>query len=288
VKEAGIVDAGLAAGVGGAYSMTGANKRRADAMSTGTGPGRAADYGLDAPYVVRNFVLIGAACLAIGLVFLLIGEPGLLGIPLREWGLSMGLVCLLMAGWMYWGGTRGKLRERDRLLTLIPWRGDEAVLDVGCGRGLLLIGAARRLRTGTAVGIDLWSKEDLADNRPEATRENASREGVADRVTVQDGDARQMPFADSTFDVIVSRAVLHNIYNSAERQQAVREIARVLKPGGRVALLDIRHTKEYAKVLQECGLTEVRQVGSPVVAALLWVLTFGNLHPFTVLGRKAA
>src|SRR5262249_56592558 len=101
--------------------------------------------------------------------------------------------------------------ERERLMALIPWRGDEAVLDVGCGRGLLLIGAAQRLTTGTAVGVDLWSKDDLLDNRPEATRENAALEGVADPVEVKDRDARDLPFADNTFDVIVSPAAPHNI-----------------------------------------------------------------------------
>ncbi|HVS37597.1 MAG TPA: class I SAM-dependent methyltransferase [Gemmataceae bacterium] len=249
-------------------------------------PNKTANYGLDAPYVVRNFGLIGALCLVIGLAFLLIGQSGPYGVPLRDMGLTMGIVFLLMMVWMYWGGTRGKLRDRDRLLALIPWRGDETVLDVGCGRGLLLIGAAKRLTTGKAVGVDLWSKDDLAGNRPEATRENAVLESVVDRVEIKDGDARQMPFADATFDVIVSRAVLHNIYNAAHRQQAVREIARVLKAGGRVALLDIVHTGEYAKVLTECGLTDVRRVGSPIFAGLLLVLTFGNLHPFTVTGRK--
>ena len=257
-------------------------------MSRETGPARAVNYGLDAPYVVRNFALIGAVCVTMGLAFVLAGQPGVLGIPLRDTGLSAGLVCLLMAGWMYWGGTRGKLHTRDRLLALIPWRGDETVLDVGCGRGLLLIGAAKRLTSGKAVGVDLWSKDDLADNRPEATRGNVALEGVADRVEVRDGDARQLPFADGAFDVIVSRVVLHNIYQAAGRQQAVREIARVLKPGGCVALFDIRHTGEYVKVLGECGLTDVRRVGSPVVAGLLAVATFGNLHPFTVTGRKAA
>jgi arsenite methyltransferase len=256
-------------------------------MSTAMGPAKKANYGLDAPYVVRNFGLAAGACLTLGLVFVVFGQSGVLGLPLRDTGLGMGLVFLLMMAWMYWGGTRGKLRDRDRLLALIPWRGDETVLDVGCGRGLLLIGAAKHLTTGKAVGIDLWSKDDLSGNRPEATRENAALEGVADRVEVKDGDARQMPFANGTFDVIVSRAVLHNIYDKAQRQQAVREIARVLKPGGCVALLDIVHTGEYVKVLRECGLTDVRRVGSPVVAGLLLVLTFGNLHPFTVTGRKA-
>ncbi len=257
-------------------------------MIAAMGTTRAVNYGLDAPYVVRNFALVGAVCVTIGLAFLLAGAPGVFGIFLRDTALSAGLVSLLMAGWMYWVGTRGKLRDRDRLLALVPWRGDETVLDVGCGRGLLLVGAAKHLTSGKAVGVDLWSKDDLSENGPEGTRENAALEGVADRVEVRDGDARQLPFADDTFDVIVSRAVLHNIYDAAERQQALREIARVLRPGGYVALLDIVHTGEYVKVLVECRLINVRRVGSPVVAGLMSLATFGNLHPFTVTGRKPA
>jgi cyclopropane fatty-acyl-phospholipid synthase-like methyltransferase len=72
------------------------------------------------------------------------------------------------------------------------------VLDVGCGRGLLLIGAAKRLTTGKAVGVDIWQTEDLSGNRPEATLENARLERVAERVGVKDGDARRLPFADGT------------------------------------------------------------------------------------------
>src|SRR5262249_40600592 len=157
---------------------------------------------------------------------------------------------LLTAGVMLWGSKVGKLRMRDRLLNSIPWRGDEQVLDVGCGRGLLLLGAARRLTTGKATGIDLWKSEDLSGNRAETTWENARAEGVADRVAIQDGDARSLSFPDETFDVVVSSSALHNIYEAAERQRALQEIVRVLKPGGRVAIFDIRHTREYAQVLE--------------------------------------
>jgi cyclopropane fatty-acyl-phospholipid synthase-like methyltransferase len=52
----------------------------------------------------------------------------------------------------------------------VPWKGDEAVRDVGCGHGLMLVGAARRLTTGKATGIDIWQAEDLTGNRP-AVRE---------------------------------------------------------------------------------------------------------------------
>src|SRR5262249_38523750 len=138
----------------------------------------------------------------------------------------------------------------------VHWGGDETVLDIGCGRGLLLIGAAQRLTGGRAVGVDIWSRVDLSGNRPEATLENARRAGVADRVEVRDGDAPHLPFADATFDVVVSSLVLHNIPGQEDRRRAVREIARVLKPGGRVALLDLRHTGDYVRVLRQCGLGE--------------------------------
>src|SRR5439155_13314827 len=100
------------------------------------------------------------------------------------------------------GSKVGKLRFREKLLSEIPWRGDEQVLDVGCGHGLMLIGAAKRLKTGKAIGVDLWQKEDQAGNSREATWENIALENVAERVELKDGDARQLPFADGSFDVV--------------------------------------------------------------------------------------
>ncbi len=156
---------------------------------------------------------------------------------------------------MVWGSRVGKLRLRDRLLGGLAWRGDEAVLDVGCGRGLLLIGAAKRIPRGRAVGIDLWQTEDQSGNSPEATGANARAERVSDRIALETGDARRLPFGDATFDAVVSSWALHNIYDREGRRQALIEIVRVLKPGGNAAILDIRHTTEYAEVFCQCGLS---------------------------------
>jgi len=101
---------------------------------------------------------------------------------LGGWLAVWGMVAVAQAGLMVRSSRAGKLTERDRLLDELPWRGDERVLDVGCGRGLLLIGAA-----------------------------NAQAEGVAERIELCDGDARQLPFDDQTFDVVVSSMALHNI-----------------------------------------------------------------------------
>ena len=241
------------------------------------------DYGLDAPGADRNLAIGGAAALVLAAAAYPLGWA-----PLARMTTGAAIGCLFGAGWMVWGSKVEKVRERDRLLASLPWRGDEAVLDVGCGRGLLLIGAAKRLTTGKAVGVDIWQAEDLSGNRPEATQENARLEGVSDRVEVKDGDARRLPFADGTFDVVVTKEVLHNIYNAAERDTAVREIARVLKPGGRLLIGDVRHTGRYAQVLRQSGLEDVRRSPASVPAQLIAAITLGFAYPATVRARKPA
>jgi arsenite methyltransferase len=217
------------------------------------------EYGVDAPDVVRNLALGGLGALAAGALVYRLAQRSrptaarlLLG-----WGTLNGLVCLASAGLMLWSSKVGKARELDRLLDAFPWRGDERVLDIGPGRGALLVRAARRLDAGYAVGVDVWRAEDQSGNSPQATRSNMRAEGVGDRVTLLSGDARHLPFPDRAFDIVVSSLTLHNIGAAPERAQAVREIARVLKPGGRVALLDFQHTAEYESVLRDHGFHDV-------------------------------
>jgi arsenite methyltransferase len=238
-----------------------------------------ADYGIDAPGVVRNFALLGVWLVVLAAVLKLALSPyqPALAVALAHTCFWPGLWFTLTAVAMIWGSKVGKLRVRDRLLDAMPWRGDEQVLDVGCGRGLMLLGAAKRLTTGKAVGIDLWQTQDQSGNSPDTTRANARAEGVAERVELHTGDARQLPFADGTFDVVVSSWALHNIYDAEGRRQAVGEIARVLKPGGRVALVDIRHTTEYADALRAAGLADVTRSGPSFVFVI---------PSFRVTGRK--
>jgi SAM-dependent methyltransferase len=257
-------------------------------MGAQAGSREAPDYGIDAPPVIRNLLLIGGAALAVAAGLYLFGVPHPADWPLFETALILGLLCGVNAGVMLYYSKVAKLRTRERFLDLVPWRGDEAVLDVGCGRGLLLVGAARRLTTGKAVGIDLWQGADLSGNRPEATLENARREGVAGRVEVRDGDARSLPFPDASFDVVLSGLALHNIPDREGRRLAVREIARVLRPGGRVAIVDIQSTGDYARVLRECGLADVRRSMSGLITILAPLFTWGGVRPFRVTGRKPA
>ncbi len=188
--------------------------------------------------------------------------------------------------WMIWTSKVGKIRERERLLDRIAWTGGERVLDVGCGRGLMLVGAAKRLSSGKATGVDIWQAEDLSGNRPEAPLENARREGVADRVEVKTADMRALPFPDGAFDVVVSSAAIHNLYAAADGAKAVAEIVRVLKPGGRAVVDDIRHGAEYAAVFTKAGCRDVRRVGSRAAALFLALVTMVSLHPDTLVAQK--
>jgi len=201
------------------------------------------DYGIDAPYVIRNLALAGLACLAVAL----------LSHPLR-WLYSPAISFLATAAvWLY-GSKWGKLRLREQLMDTLSWRGNETVLDVGCGSGLLLIAAAKRAREGRAVGVDIWRPEDLSNSGREATLRNATLEGVADRVRVEEGDARALPFPEASFDVVVSLNALHNIPQRDGREQALREILRVLKPDGRLVIADFRNTGDYARFLRGQGM----------------------------------
>lgn len=220
-----------------------------------------ADYGIDAPPVVRNLLLGGAAGLLVATALHLSGAAQQAGLfrSLFHTGLFAGIAWLATALHMIYGSRVRKLKLRDHLLDELRLRGDERVLDVGCGRGLMLIGAARRLSSGRAVGIDLWQSADQSGNSPSTTQHNAAAEGVSERIELHTGDARKLPFPDASFDLVVSTWALHNIPTAEGRDAAVREIARVLAPGGRVLLVDIQRSGEYVTSLRTAGLADARR-----------------------------
>jgi SAM-dependent methyltransferase len=224
---------------------------------------KTADYGFDAPGAVMRLGVGGLAALGVGQVvfFVLRGAAPAVARAAFLSGLWVGGGFLCAAAVMIWSSRVGKLRLRTRLLEMIPWRGDERVLDAGCGRGLALIGAAKRLTTGRATGIDVWSQEDLADNRPEATLENARAEGVEAKIELRTGDLRDLPFEDASFDAVVTMSAVHNIGDAAGRRRALEEMLRVLRPGGYLALFDLLHVGEYERVLRELGVREIRRSG---------------------------
>lgn len=184
-------------------------------------------YGVDAPPVPA--LLAGAGAAAV----LAAGRLRRGRVPLR---LTGALHTASAAAYLH-TTLRGKLRVWERELDRLGLNGDEELLDLGCGRGAVLIQAALRLPAGRAVGADLWTA-DQSGNGPDGTLANAVAAGVADRVQVHTADLTALPFPDSSFDVVTSAMAIHNIPSAESRNRALDEAVRVLRPGGRLLVAD--------------------------------------------------
>jgi arsenite methyltransferase len=99
---------------------------------------------------------------------------------------------------------------------------------------------------------------DQSGNSAEATAANARALGLADRVEVHTADLRELPLPDATADVVVSSLAFHNLPGAQDRDRALREAARILRPGGRLVVADLAHVDRYARTLAEAGLVDVR------------------------------
>lgn len=250
-------------------------------------PSAKPDYGIDAPGLVRTFVLIGAvsASLAIAAGFSLVSW--------HPWGSIVTVLLATVAVYAlgmftlmtYWSRVT-KVREREQFLDLVAWRGDEAVLDVGCGRGLMLVGAAERLSSGRAVGIDIWEASDQSANTPDAALHNAALEGVGDRVSVHTADMRNLPFENASFDVIVSHWAVHNLGTVADRDTALAEMVRVLRSDGTIILVDIENRDRYMAHLATLGLGSQELFVAVLRDKLLAAVSFGSFRPAAIVARR--
>jgi SAM-dependent methyltransferase len=219
-------------------------------------------YGIDAPYVpILSLVFSALAFVGAGLA------PDAVSLA---WRLALGLVLLFQGAWYLKTTYSGKFRIWARLIDQIHLSGAEAVLDVGCGRGMVLITLARHLVSGRATGIDLWRSRDQSGNDPDATRANAERNGVADRVDLRTADMTDLPFPDACFDVVTANVAIQNLKDRSGRRTAIEEMVRVTRPGGRIIIVDIQYVGQYREDLLACGARDV------VVRRLGPVGWFGN------------
>jgi arsenite methyltransferase len=210
-------------------------------------------FGVDAPKVPAALGATAVLLIIIGCL-LMITE-----------GFVPGLVTLIFA--LFFGSCAlsylyttlyGKFIWWTDLLDDARLKGSEYAVDLGCGRGAVLISLAKRLTTGRVSGIDLWRNQDQSGNDIEATKHNARVCGVEDRVELNTGNITTLPYYDEQFDLVVSSLAIHNLKVREDRRKAISEAVRVLEPGGKIIITDISHTDEYADWLSEAGMEGVR------------------------------
>lgn len=214
-------------------------------------------YGFDGPNVIVGFSLIAFFTFVAALVIVVAPVQGFFT-TIGFWVfLAIALYSLMVVGLMTFYSRVGKIRFAKKIIDELGLKGDETVLDVGCGRGLYLNTIARHLTSGKAYGIDTWQRKDLSGNVREATVSNAKLEGVEERIEVMDADMREIPFEANKFDLVIACLAIHNVPSAEGRQKAIEEIARVVKPGGRIVLIDMQYIPVHVETLRGLGWAEI-------------------------------
>ncbi len=144
---------------------------------------------------------------------------------MQGWGQTYDALVALLSF-----GQEGRLRQAT--LERAAIRPGERILEVGCGTGTLALAAKARGGAGSQV-----SGIDIAPDMVETARRKAAKAGL--EVQFQVGRIEAIPFPDGQFNLVLSSLMLHHIHGIEAKQQGPQEIFRVLKPGGRLLIVDV-------------------------------------------------
>ncbi len=150
----------------------------------------------------------------------------------------------------------------DLVLAHLDWNGEGDILDIGCGNAALAIKLARKYPKARVTGIDYWGKNwEYSKNTCER---NAKIEGVSERVTFQKASASKLPFPDEYFDTVVSNLTFHEVRDTADKREVIREALRVVRKGGIFAFQDLflmkptyGNTDDLVRTIKSWGIKKV-------------------------------
>jgi SAM-dependent methyltransferase len=119
----------------------------------------------------------------------------------------------------------------------LEWDGQGQAIDIGCGNAPLSIRLARKYPQADVTGVDYWGNN--WDFAKQVCEQNASLEGVESRTTFQKASASALPFNDGAFDLAVSNLTFHEVSDTKDKREVLREALRVVKPGGKFVFQDL-------------------------------------------------
>ena len=216
-------------------------------------------FGIDSPIIIMGLVTMGTVVILIGffVYYGLFPHNPLAARGTLVADASVGALLIGLAASLSFNSSVGKPREARFLARTVPWGGDEVALDVGCGRGHFSTEAAKQLSTGYVIGVDIWSSWHVTGNSSGSVLANADAAGVGGAVVPLKSPPTELPFADSTFDVVASCLGLSHVGGVQDLELAVKEMVRVLRVGGRFAVTATGYGRRITKLLAELGMVEV-------------------------------
>ena len=247
------------------------------------------DYG---NWVSKKFICVpgflGLVFLGLGLVFLSL------------WWVLPALLFLAIAGYFTYARSLfssqgGDIQNRIRALLLahLDWDGNGQALDIGCGNAALAIALAHKYPRAAVTGIDYWGGN--WEYSQAVCERNAQLEGVGERTIFRKASASKLPFEDETFDAAVSNLSFHEVSDSTDKREVVREALRVVKKGGKFAFQDLFLMKpvygdpqELLETIRSWGIEEVEFIETRradfIPAALKLPFMVGTLG--LIVGKK--
>lgn len=149
------------------------------------------------------------------------------------------MVATLLAASFFAGGlvTRSVGQYEHAVLPMVDLLSgdDKIVLDAGCGAGRTTIALGRAQKTTQIVALDRFDSDYIQGGGRLLLERNLRQAGLSERVRIEHGDLTALPFDDQSFDAVVSAHAVDHLGKSTE--QGLREILRVLRPGGRFLLV---------------------------------------------------
>lgn len=192
-------------------------------------------------------------------------------------GITGKISAWMMSGW------RRKILEQVSMGNPLPLvfkilnlRGDEVIVDSGCGSGFYSLALGEKLEDGKVISVD------ISDEMLNRLRRQVKKKRLNDSIEIRQGDSTDLPVADNTADIGIIVAVWHHL---EDPKKANQELLRVIKPSGRIVAIDFKDgghhdqhgenntlgIEEMKALLEEAGFIniKVKFVGS-------WVIGYGD------------